>query len=291
MTRIMRRRCAVLVLALACAGTPATAGVLFDDFEAGPLGGVPTGWSDIATFDPTSTAPKPSALVVGTTNGIGSPTRAVATADMPVGPLPTTAPARGIYRAITASSFYSTSVDVRIDRFSDFTGFNCGCPPSLAAAFDSPMLSGVVTAADPYFGPFVGIYASAREQNWRLLVYTANVKAEFDLGVPITLGTWYGTQADLDVATGTVHSRITDAATGATLGDVVTVLPASWDPAMDGVFDMAGYFGSELTSVKQAGLATIDNIRVSYTPVPETGALMLLASALLSFGFVARRRL
>jgi hypothetical protein len=209
---------------------------------------------------------------------------------MPVGTLPTTAPARGIYPLIAASSVYSTSADIRIDRFSDFTGFDCGCPPWLFNACDWPMLSGFGTSQDPVFGPLVGIYASARTQNWRLLVYTPNVKLEFDLGVPIALGTWYGTQVDLDAATGTVHSRITDAASGATLGDVVTVLPASWDPAVDGVFDLAGYFAAELTAVQQSGLATIDNIRISYTPVSEPGALMLPASALLSFGFVAVRR-
>jgi hypothetical protein len=291
MKSIVRRRCAMLALVVACTGTPAAAGVLFDNFEGGPLGAVPAGWGDIASFVPGSTAPNPSATVVSTTDAFGNPTRAVATADMPVGTLPTTAPARGIYPLIAASSVYSTSMDVRIDRFSDFTGFDCGCPPWLYNAFDWPMIGGLGTSADPVFGPFVGIYASARTQNWRLLVYAHNVKAEFDLGVPITLGTWYGTQLDLDAAGGTVHSRITDPASGATLADVVTVLPASWDPAVDGVFDVAGFFASELTAVKQSGLATIDNIRISTTPIPEPGALMLLASALLSFGFVARYRL
>ena len=290
MTRIMRRRCAVLALTLACAGTPAAAGVIIDNFEGGPLGGVPAGWGDVATVDPTSTAPKPSAVVVSTTDAFGNPTQAVSTLNKPVGPLPTTGPTHGILRQIPVSSLYSASANVRIDRFSDFTNYNCGCPPLTA---DWPMMVGYGQfqgTLDPGKAPGVLVYASSEAQNWRLLVYTANVIADFDLGVPVTLGTWYNVQFDLDVAAGTGHTRITDIASGATLADGVTVFPAAWDPAVDGVLDFAGFFGGYFTAVQQSGLATIDNVRVSYTPVPEPGALMLLASALLALGAVAQRR-
>jgi len=288
MKSIVHHRCAVLALTLACAGTPAAAAVIFDNFEGGPLGALPAGWSDAAiAFDPAATTPQPSAVVVSTTDAFGNPTLAVSTLNKPLSPLPTTTPSQGIYQFIAASSFYSVSADVRIDRFSDVTDFDCGCPSDVLAGTDAAMTVGL---AQFQLAPNIGLVASSRTQNWRMISYTANVKKDYDLGVPITLGTWYGTQFDLDVATGTTRSRITDIASGSVLADVVTVLPASWDPAVDGVFDIPGYFGFELTAVKQSSLATIDNIRISTTPVPEPGALMLLASALLSFGIVARRR-
>ena len=289
MTRIVHHRCAVLVLTLACAGTPAAAGVIFDDFEANPLGGLPAGWNDAAiVLDPAATTPQPSAVVVTTMDAFGNPTLAVSTLNKPLGPLPTTTPTQGIYRFITPSGFYSTSADVRIDRFGDVTDFDCGCPPDLIASADAPMQVGF---AQFQASPFIGMYASSRTQGWRMISYTDNVKKDYDLGVPVILGTWYGAQFDLDVATGTTRSRIVDIASGSVLADVVTVLPASWDPAVDGVFDIPAYNALELTGVKQSSLATIDNVRVSTTPVSEPGAMMLLASALLSFGFAARCRL
>ncbi|MCC7284093.1 MAG: hypothetical protein IT556_17045, partial [Acetobacteraceae bacterium] len=115
MKHVVHHRCAVLALLVACAGTPAAAALIVDDFEANPLGGLPSGWGDVANIDPASTTPKPSGRVVGTTDAFGSPTRAVATVDKPVGPLPSIAPTQGIYRPIGPSSFYSTSADVRID--------------------------------------------------------------------------------------------------------------------------------------------------------------------------------
>ena len=80
------------------------------------------------------------------------------------------------------------------------------------------------------------------------------VVAAIDLGVPATLGTWYGVQLDLDALTGSVDSRITDVATGATLLDSMTsLLPfGAWDPAIDGRFDIEGFFGGEVSAKDNA---------------------------------------
>jgi hypothetical protein len=281
MRPVIHCRCALVALVVACLGTPAASSPFVDDFESSPLGALPTGWNDVASVDPTSTVPKPSAVVVSTTDAFGNPTRAVATLPKTLGTLPSTGISQGIYRGIGSANLYSTSMDVRIDRFSDHTDFDCGCDPAYSATFDWPVLIGFAQSngtLDLAFVPQVVLLASAWEQNWQLFVYTANVSALFDLGAPITLGTWYGAQIDLDVAGGTVRSRITDSASGSVLADVVTVLPAAWDPLVDGVFDIANYYGGELTAVQTSGLATIDNIRLNEIPEPST--ILLLVSAL-----------
>src|SRR5215472_7437925 len=82
-----------------------------DDFSGDAIGSFPAGWLDVATVDPASPAPKPSALVVGTTDAHGSPIHALGT-------LPAIAPSQGIYRVVPLSSAYSSKADVRVDRFS-----------------------------------------------------------------------------------------------------------------------------------------------------------------------------
>lgn len=118
-----------------------------------------------------------------------------------------------------------------------------------------------------------------------MLAYTANVVADFDLGVPVTLGMWYGLEVDLNAIAATVHSRITNVATGSTLADLVSSLPASWNPAVDGRFDVENFVGGELTALTTSGLAVVDNID---TPIPEPATMLLQASALAAC--VAARR-
>lgn len=286
---LLHHRCAVLVLVIACLdGSAAAAPVgLPEDFESNMVGSFPVGWSDVANVDPASTTPKPSAVVVSTTNAFGNPTRALAT-------LPGFAPSQGIYRSIAPSNSYSMSVDVRVDRFSDFDSnadpVACGCPPG-AVVFDWPMQVGfsqLQGTLDPAKVPTVGLFVGAVSQSWRLFTGTANTFGEPDLGVPVVLGTWYGLQLDLDALAGTLHSRITDVATGSTLLDTVTSLSqfGAWDPAVDGQFNIESFLGGELSATTTSGLAVVDNINV---PIPEPAAVMLLASAL-AFGAAVRRR-
>lgn len=275
-------RCTILASAIACSGASAVAHPVGipETFENQAIGSFPAGWNDVALVDPASTTPKPSSVVVTTIDAFGHPTMAVSTLPKAVGTLPTTGPSEGIYRPIVPSSHYSTNADVRIDRFSDVTDFDCGCPPNAVSASDLPMgvgFSKLQGTTDLVLAPNVAVYASARTHGWRLFAATANFEADFDLGVPVELGAWYGVQVELDANAGTVHSRITDAATGSVLENTATVLSALWDPATDGVFDLESFFGVELTAISRSGLATIDNID---TPVPEPATLLLLASAL-----------
>lgn len=288
---LVHRYCAALALAAACLGGAAIAGPIGPPktFQNDAVGSFPAGWSDVATVDPASTTPKPSSVVVSTIDAFGHPTKAVSTLPKVVGTLPTTAPSEGIYRPIVPSSHYSMNADVRIDRFSDVTDFDCGCPPDAKSASDLPMGVGFSKSqgtTDLTFAPNVAVYASARTHGWRLFSATSGFEADFDLGVPVDLGTWYGVQVDLNANAGTVHSRITDTATGSVLDDRVTMLSALWDPARDGVFDLESLFGVELTAISRSGLATIDNID---TPIPEPATIVLLASAL-ALGALVRRR-
>src|SRR3954454_3486266 len=174
------RSLAILALAVACLAGPAAAGPvgLPETFEGNAVGSFPAGWSDVATVEPTSTAPKPSAVVVTTTDAFGNPTKAVATLPKVLGTLPATRPSQGIYRPIAPMSVYSTTADIRIDRFSDVTDFDCGCPPAALSGTDSPMQAGFTQlqgTTDFSKAPFVGLAASSRTKDWRLLAYTANL--------------------------------------------------------------------------------------------------------------------
>jgi hypothetical protein len=289
---LVRAAGALVALVVACLGGPAAAGPVgpAETFEGDAVGSFPAGWRDFANVDPVSTIPKPSAVVVSTTDAFGHPTRALA-------PVDAIASMKGIYRAVGRSSLYETSADVRIDRFSDFsTSVDCGCPPELQATFDWPMTVGFLQlqgTTDPAHVPVLGLLASSWTKNWRLLAFTENVAVDVDLGVPVTLGTWYGLQIELNAVTGSVHSRITDVATGAILANSVTSLPAAsllpggpWNPATDGNFNAASYFAGELTGMTTPGLAVVDNID---TLIPEPTTMLLLASALAAC-LVARRR-
>jgi hypothetical protein len=296
MKPLVYRHSAVLALAITSFAGGAAAGSVgsSENFEGDPVGSFPTSWSDVGAVDPDSTVPIPSSVVVSTVDAFGNPTKAVVTLPKVVGTLPTTAPTQGIYRSIAIASFYSTLADVRIDRFGDASDFDCGCiPPELRAGTDWPMQVGfakLIGTSDLAIVPSVALLASSRTHNWRLFVYTENVQADYDLGLPITLGRWYGTQIDLDPSTGAVHSRITDAASGLTLVDSITLLPSSWDPAVDGRLDLAAYFGGDGTALTTSGLATIDNISVRNNPIPEPPSGALLGSLLVVGAVVCRRR-
>lgn len=283
---LIRASGALVALVVACLGGPAAAGPVgpAETFEGDAVGSFPAGWHDVALVDPGSPAPKPSAVVVSTTDAFGRPTKALA-------PVAAIAPSQGIYRAISPSTFYSTRADVRIDRFSDFDPnadpTACGCPPG--SEIDLAVQVGFMHSAPPPFHlfPQVGVYPGARSKDWRLFVGTANAVTDQDLGLPVTLGKWYGVQFDVDAVAATAHSHITDLATGATLLDTVTSLSAlgPWNPAVDGIFDLESFWDGELSAKTTAGLWVIDNID---TPIPEPTTMLLLASALAAC--VAARR-
>jgi hypothetical protein len=279
--------CAVLALVIGCLGGPATAGPVgtVETFEGDAVGNFPANWSDVALVDPDPLAPKPSAVVVSTTDAFGNSTNALA-------PVPAVGGIQGIYRTITPSNFYSTRADIRVDQFSDFDpNFDptiCGCPPG--SEVDFPVGVTLMQSATTTFHlwPTVQLYPGARSQDWRLFVGTANAVADLDLGLPVTLGKWYGVELDLDANAATARSRITDLATGATLLDTVTLLSAlgSWDPAIDGRFDIEAFWDAEISAKTTPGLWVIDNIDA---PIPEPGTILLLGSAL-AVGAVVRRR-
>jgi hypothetical protein len=288
MKRSVHYHCAVLALVVTCLGGPAAAGPVGppDTFEGNAVGSFPAGWSDVALVDPDPIAPKPSAVVVNTTDAFGNPTKALA-------PVPAVGGIQGIYRTITPSGFYSSHADIRVDRFSDFDpNFDpvvCGCPPGSEVDFPAGVTLMEMSAGTQFhLWPTVGLYPGARSQDWRLFVGTANAVADLDLGLPVTLGKWYGVQLDLDANAATTRSRITDLVTGATLLDTVTSLSAlgQWDPAIDGRFDIESFWDGEGSAKTTPSLWVVDNIDA---PIPEPGTMLLLGSALI-IGAVVRRR-
>ncbi len=262
-----------------------------EDFESQTVGAFPINWLDIGLVDPTPPDPPiPSAIVVETTDAFGQPTRALAIADA-------LAPSSGIYRSVPLSSQYESSADVRVDRFSD----NSTSPPQ-----DWAMAIGInrlIGSTDPAFIPSVQLYASSLTESWRIFIVTDNAIADVELGVPVALGTWYRAEVTLDALAGTLHSRITDIALGMVLLDQVDSIDAldlldgfdeggSWDPLVDGIFDIEGFFDGELSpSATTAALAVVDNIDLSSTPIPEPFSALLLGQGLLLVaGFGAFRR-
>ena len=241
-----------------------------ETFKHDAVGSFPNGWIDAALVDPANPAPKPSAEVVRTTDAFGHPTKALAT-------LPAIADSQGIYRPIESSDFYSLHADVRVDQFSGFDPtpdlVACGCPPGTEIGLDFPMQVGfgqLQGTTDLAHVPTIAVLASSETGTWQILAATTNVLADIDLGLPVTLGQWYGIDVDLDALTGTLHDRITDAATGAVLNDTTVSLLdfGAWNPAVDGMFDVADFIEGEVSlnhgdvPKTPPGLAVIDNIAV-----------------------------
>ena len=163
-----------------------------ETFQRDAVGSFPKGWSDAALIDPANPAPKPSAVVVDTTDAFGHPTKALAM-------LPAISDSQGIYRAIESSGFYSAHADVRVDQFSGFDPTPdleaCGCPPETVIGLDFPMQVGfgqLQGTTDLSHAPAFAVYASSETKTWQLFAGTQHVLAVIDLGLPVTLGQWYG---------------------------------------------------------------------------------------------------
>jgi hypothetical protein len=197
-------------------------------------------------------------VVVKTSDAFGDPTRALSF-------VPAIADSQGIFREIDPAKHYSVSVDVRIDQFSDVGVFDpsCGCPEG--SEVDIPVQAGIMRQEDGvdfHLWKQMGIYAGSASQEWKMFAWTDNVLADFSLGVPITLGTWYHLEFDLDVPMATVHGKITDIATGDVLTDQTVSLRdfGDWDPKVDGYMDIESFFDAELSAENTPAIATIDNI-------------------------------
>ena len=263
---------AVLWSTLALVG-PAKAGSFTDDFESDAVGSFPAAWGDVRSVALPHT-PLPSASIVATTDALGAPTQALQTVGA-------TAVSRGVFRPIAPAPDHQLAADVRVDRFGS-TG--AGATPVTSW----PLLLGVaelLPGSDLCCFPTaqVGLYVSTLTRGFRLFSTDgAGVSNDIDLGAGATLDTWYHVDLDVEVATGTVHSRISDVLGLTVLVDQSHVIPG-WTPAQ---FDVVSFFGGDLAASDVTGIGTLD--RVSYAAVPEPGTLWLLSLGLAS-GVALRR--
>jgi hypothetical protein len=279
-------------------GSPET----FQDDSVGTFtySSFPTGWSDVAQVTGESTSPRPSAVVIQTTDAFGHATQALAT-------LPAVALSQGIYRPIDPADFYKTQADVRVDQFSDFDtavavedpnnpGFLlCGCAVGFESALDWPMAVGfsfLDGSIDPADAPAAGLTASAETQTWHLFAGTANIVANIDLGASVEVRKWYHVETDFDASNGILHGQITDIASGDILADKMVFLhdpqyafahgSGAYDPSVDGVFNAEAYNDGEVSlshtsdpTLTKPGLAVIDKIDSSN---PHSGSTTLDAA-------------
>ena len=262
--------CGLFSLALS-----ARANSFSDDFEADAVGAFPgDGWGD-ARLVALPNTPFPSALVVTTTDPSGAPTHALQTVDSP-------AASRGAFRLIDPAPQHALSADVRVDRF----GSN---GPGATSVTDWPLLfgiAGILPGSDLccFPTPQVGLFVSTLTQGFRLYAIDGAGKASnIDLGVGASVGAWLHVELGIDVASGSVRSRITDPLLHTLLVDRSDALPG-WTPAD---FDALTFFGGELGAGDTAGLGSLDN--VGYAAVPEPGSFTLLALGLAGAARLRRR--
>jgi len=251
----------------------------------------PSGWKDVASVDPATTSPKPSAVVIKTQDAHGESTKALAT-------FPAVALSQGIYRDISPTNYYNSQADVRIDQFGqtdptvnvpdpEKPGFLlCGCPIGTEEVADVPMAVGFLALdgkIDPGDAPFVGLMASAETHTWHLVAGTQNVIADLNMGVTIQEGHWYRAQTDFDADKGVLHGVVSDISSGAILADKMLFLKdpkyGAYDPTVDGKLNAEAFFDGEHTlanshdpSLTQPALAVVDNIDpAKYSAMPVDG--------------------
>jgi hypothetical protein len=200
--------------------------VFEDDFETYSVGSFPeANWLDVGLAHPDPpNPPDPSAMIVETTGPTGSPTQALQV-------VPALGTTQGAYRFVSLETDYSVTCNVRVDRFCDGAPFNASDWAMDIAV--GQFIPGVDLASIPQ----VGIYASSRNQQWRLFAYlVTQVEFDIDLGLPVELGRWYTVALDLDAVNGIAHSRISDAASGVLMVDRIDAI-AGWT-ATDGQYDV-----------------------------------------------------
>lgn len=232
-------------------------GTLNEDFEAYAPGTFPSPtWLDVGLFHPEPpNPPDPSVTVVVDTDAMGEQTQVLATFEF-VG-------CQGIYQIVGENSFFSVTADIRIDQWCDAPLFK---PSDWAMEIGLARISG--ETQDMAAVPQTGVYASSLTGGWRLYALgTAGALADSTLDTPITIGTWYHVQMELETASGDIVIRIWDLASGTLLLDESTFVPG-WTPE-DGAYDAVVAYDGELSPGNTvANLAVIDNLHVQVGACP-----------------------
>lgn len=265
--------CGSLVGALLLTSSAGATGIT-DNFESYAVGTFPSAnWLDVGTLFPTPPiSPVPSGTVVETTDAFGHPTKAFETVDA-------LASSKGIYQIVPISTHYSLKADMRVDQFST-NAISSTSDWAMQLTFGDTTTTNLCCASQ------TGIYASAKTKDWRIFVQTGATFADIPLGVPITLGTWYTVDTQLDTVTGALHTKILDAHSGSILVDRMDLIPGWKESAAQ--FNSVDFFGGELSS-PDANVALVDNINVTAN-APEPATLTLLAAGGLGLAGARHRR-
>jgi MYXO-CTERM domain-containing protein len=259
-----------LAVALLSSSAASATGIT-DNFESYAVGSFPSAnWLDVGSLHPQAPiSPVPSGSVVETTDAFGNPTKAFE-------PVDAIASSKGIYQIVPVGTLYSLKADMRVDRFS--TGaVNTTSDWAMQLTFGS-------TDANFCCSPQAGIYASSLTHDWRIFVATSATVADIPLGVPITLGTWYTVDSQLDTVTGAIHTEILNTQSGSILVDRTDFIAGREESAAQ--FNSVAFFGGELSS-PDSNLALVDNINV--TSAPEPASIGLAGAGLLGLWRMRRR--
>lgn len=262
------RRFTQLALTLA-APAAALAGPIADDFESYAVGSFPSAnWQDAAAVSPSGMLPppNPSCSVGTTTNALGQPTRALHLDGSWVGS------ASGIYRSVPTVAAYTVSMDVRTDAYGDGATDNASDWPWMmgVSRYDVNVQAGGWNSLQ--------MYSTNMSHDFRGYAISQTDYQDFPLGVTMVTGVWYHVQIDVDAVTGSIRSRIWDAATNAQLHDSLVQM-ATWTAA-DGLFDAVTINQGELSASSSADV-WVDNVNVQ-VPEPTSLALLALGGLLLS---------
>lgn len=266
----MKRYKAVAQLGFILAAPAALqAAPIVDDFESYAVGAFPSAkWQDTGSNSPNGTLPPPapSCTVGDTLDAFGQPTRALHLDNSWVGS------ASGIYCSVPSVSNYTVSMDVRTD------AFGAGATDN---ASDWPWMMGVsrFDAGNQAGGwHSLQMYGTDMSHDFRAYAIADADYQDFPLGVAMQTAVWYRVQIDVDAISGSIRSRIWDAATSTQLADSTVQMPG-WTAA-DSVFDVVTINQGELSAATSADV-WVDNVTVG-TPEPSSVAMLAIGGLLLA---------